>query len=198
MQGSPLHYSVKMVQTLEQLAQVYAFATPILDLPSPNHSLQDYVPHLTKMPQLLVYAERDNRICGCILARIDEDHVLVGPVAVAEDSRRRGIGSAMMRQLEANAKELGQDSLLLGAREEAAPFYVSCGFQPHLFIQLHEPDSLARLQALNEGYEIAWQSEENGKSKLMLRMARVDKDLQHKYEQTFPNCYTQYVFIKNI
>ncbi len=192
------HYSIKTVETLEQLKEVYAFATPILNLPSPNHSLEHYIPHLAKTPQLLVYAERENAICGCVLARIDGDHVLVGPVAVAEDSRRKGIGSAMMRHLEKGAKELGQGTLLLGAREGEEPFYVSCGYQPHLFIQLHEPNALGRLEALDEGHEIAWKSEEQGKSKLMLRTAVVDKVLQNKYRQAIPNCYTQYVFIKQV
>ncbi len=191
-------YTIKTVQSREQLEQVYAFATPILNLPSPNHSLEDYIPHLATTPQLLVFAERDNKICGCALSRIDQDHVLVGPVAVADDCRRQGIGAAMLRALETHTRELGQDTLLLGARKGEEPFYASCGYQPHLFIQLHEPGSVARLQALNQGYPIAWQSEEGAKSKLMLRTGQVDKDLQAKYDRAFPNCYTQYVFIKKV
>ncbi len=104
----------------------------------------------------------------------------------------------MMRELETHAKALGQNTLILGALEEAEFFYLNCGYQPNLFIQLHEPDSVGRLEALNEGYEIAWKAEQNGKSKLMLQMAGIDKGLQKKYNQAFPNCYTQYVFIKHI
>jgi len=198
MATSASDFTVKTVQTLEQLAQVYSFATPILKLPSPGHALQVYIAHFDKTPQLLIFAERDGNICGCVLARIDEDHVLVGPVAVAEGLRRRGIGAAMMRELESQAKALRQDTILLGALEEDELFYVRCGYQPNLFIQLHEPDSVERLEALNEGYAVVWKDERNGKSKLMLQMATIDKRLQKKYDQAFPNCYTQYVFIKHI
>ena len=191
-------FTVKAVQTPEQLEQVYAFAAPILSLPTGRHTLQYYAEQFAKTPQLLVFAEREGRTCGCILASVEEDHILVGPVAVAEDSRRMGIGSAMMKVVETRAREMGQNTLILGAREEAEPFYLSCGFQPNLFIQLPESDSVERLKALNEQYKVIWESQQEGWSRLMLRTPQIDKALQRRYEQEFPACYTQYVFIKHI
>ena len=193
-----MHFSVRTIQTLEQLKQVWSFAVSILDLPTGKHTLQHYTEQLAKTPSLLVLAEQDDRICGCVLASIEDDHVMVGPVAVAEDLRRRGIGSAMIREVETRAKEIGQSTLILGAAEEAEPFYLSCGFQPNLFIQLPEPDSVGRLESLNEVYEIAWKAEQEGWSRLMLRTPEIAKPLQQKYEQEFPTCYTQYVFIKHL
>ena len=146
----------------------------------------------------MVFAERDDRICGCILASIEGDHILVGPVAVAADSRRVGIGSAMMQEVETRAKALEQHTLILGAREEAEPFYLSCGFRPNLFIQLPESDAVARLKTLNEQYEVEWEEEREGWSRLMLRTPQIDKPLQRKYKQVFPGCFTQYVFIKQV
>lgn len=104
----------------------------------------------------------------------------------------------MMQEMETRARDLGQHTLALGAAEEAEPFYLSCGFHANLFIQLPEPDSVERLEALNEGYEIVWKAEQEGQSKLMLQTPEIDKALQGKYNQAFPNCYTQYVFIKHI
>jgi len=191
-------FTVKTVQTLKQLEQVWAFAAPILSLPTGRHTLQYYIEQFAKTPQLLVFAEREGRICGCILANVEGDHILVGLVAVAGDSRRMGIGSAMMKAVEAGAREMGQHTLILAAREEAEPFYLSCGFQPNLFIQLPEPDSVERLKALNEQYEVIWESEQEGWSRLMLHTPQVDKGLQHRYEREFPACHTQCVFIKHI
>ena len=96
-------FSVQTIQTLDQLKQVWSFAISILDLPTGKHTLQYYTEQLPKTPTLLVFAEQDDRICGCVLASIEDDHVLVGPVAVAEDWRRMGIGSAMMREVETRA-----------------------------------------------------------------------------------------------
>ena len=198
MEKSTLNFFVQTIQTLDQLQQVWSFAAPILGLPAGKHTLQYYTEQLAETPTLLVFAKRDNKICGCILSGIEDEHVLVGPVAVAKDSRRRGIGSAMMEEVETRARELGQNTLILGALEEAEPFYLSCGFQPHLFIQLPEPDSVGRLETLKERYEIVWKAEQEGWSKLMLRTPKIDKRLQEKYGQMFPNSYTQYVFIKRI
>ncbi len=104
----------------------------------------------------------------------------------------------MMREVEARAKELGQNTLILGAAEEAEPFYLSCGFQPNLFIQLPEPNSVGRLESLNEEYSVIWKAEQEGWSRLMLQTPDVDKSLQREYEQEFPSCCAGYAFIKHI
>jgi N-acetylglutamate synthase-like GNAT family acetyltransferase len=191
-------FVVRTVATLDELGKVYAFAAPILGLPVGKHTLEYYTQQFAIAPQLLVFAERDGLICGCILASIEDDHVLVGPVAVAADSRRAGMGSAMMREVEHRAKETGRTTLILGGREEAESFYLSCGFQPNLFIQLPEPDSTERLRSLNQQYEVVWESQQGGWSRLMLRTPQVDKDLQQQYQRRFPGCSTQYVFVKHI
>ena len=191
-------FSVTNVTTLDQLHQVWSFACTILKLPAGIHTQEYYAQTFAKTPQLLILAERDGRVCGCVLASVEGDHILVGAVAVAEDSRRMGIGRAMLEALEEAAKGAGRSTLILGARQEAEPFYLSCGFQPNLFIQLPEPDALERLKALNEGYEVLWEGQEEGSSKLMLRTPQISRSLQLKYEQTFPSCNTQYVFIKHL
>lgn len=192
------NFSVQPVKTVEQLDRVWNFAAPILDLPVGKHTLQYYTEQFTKTPTLLVFAEKDDRVCGCVLASIEGDHVLVGPVAVAEDCRRMGIGSAMLREVEVQARAFGLDTLILGALGEAEPFYLSCGFRPNLFVQLPDTDSVGRLEALNEQYEVVWRDAQEGWSRLMLRTPAIDKDLQEKYDRVFPNCHTQYVFIKQV
>ena len=139
-----MSFIIKTVETPERLKEVFSFATAILGPLEEPHSLEHYTKQLTEAGQLLVYAVGDGHICGCILASVDGDHILVGPVAVVEDSRRLGVGSAMMEKIEAEAKKMGQTTLILGAREEAEPFYLRYGFQPNLFIQVPCPDLLGR------------------------------------------------------
>jgi GNAT superfamily N-acetyltransferase len=159
---------IKTVQSLDQLRQVWSFAAPILELPAGKHTLEYYIEQFARTPRLLVFAEGHSRICGCILASIEVDHVLVGPVAVAADSRKMGIGKAMMREVEKQAKDIGQSTLILGSREEAEAFYLSCGFQPNLFVQLPVSGSAKKLRSLNEKYEVIWETQQEGWSKLML------------------------------
>ena len=72
------------------------------------------------------------------------------------------------------------------------------GFLPFLFIQYPEPAQVGQLKALNTKYDVAWEAQEEGWSKLMLRTPQIDKALQAAYESEFPNCSTQTVFIKHI
>lgn len=196
-------YSVQIVQDLDELEQTWAFVAPILNLPvgvfqPGKHTLPYYTKVFESTPSLLIVARQDGSICGCVLASIDQDHVLVGPMAVAEMARRRGIGAAMMWKLEIQARALGQNTLIIGALEESELFYLRCGYKPNLYIQLPEPGCVEQLESLNPGYAIGWKAEEYGKSKLMLRTTQIDKELQKKYNQAFPSCSTQYVFIKQI
>jgi GNAT superfamily N-acetyltransferase len=198
MTESALDYALGSVQTSDQLQRVWCFAASVLRLPAGPHTLEHYRAKLAETPQLLVFAEREDRICGCVLASIEGDHVLVGPVAVAEDSRRMGIGTAMMQELEKQAKGMGQHTLILGALEDAEAFYLSCRFQPNLFIQVPGLNAGDQLQSLNVKYEVMGSWEQDGWSRLTLRTPTIDKGLQREYERRFPDCATQYVFMKHI
>ncbi|MCL5995793.1 MAG: GNAT family N-acetyltransferase [Chloroflexi bacterium] len=193
-----MNFTLKSVESEDELKQVYAFATAVLGLPTAKHTLAYYDEQLDIAPQLMVYALRQSLIVGCGLASIEADHVLVGPVAVAESARRMGLGTALLAEIERQASALGQHTLILGALEEAENFYLHCGYQPHLFVQYPEPAYVSQLKALNQHYAVAWEAQEDGWSKLMLRTPKIDKALQASYERQFPNCATQTVFIKTI
>jgi DNA-binding CsgD family transcriptional regulator/N-acetylglutamate synthase-like GNAT family acetyltransferase len=193
-----MSYTLKQVESLDELKQVYAFATSVLGLPTARHTLEYYVEQFRVSPQLMVAARRQSLIVGCVLASIEGDHALIGPVAVAENVRRQGVEVAMLAEVERQAKALGQHTLILGALEEAEDFYLSCGYQPFLFIQYPEPAYVGQLKALNTKYVVAWEAQDEGWSKLMLRTPQIDRALQASYESTFPNCATQTVFIKEI
>ena len=194
-----MNYTLKSIESVDELKQVYAFAVSVLGLPTAKHTLAYYTEQLRIAPQLMLAAWRHSLVVGCALASIEGDHVLVGPVAVAESARRQGVGAAMLGEVERQAKTLGQTTLILGALEEAEDFYLHCGFQPHLFIQVPEPAYVDQLKALNTKYVVVWEAQnDEGCSKLMLRTPQIDKALQAAYERQFPNCSTQTVFIKQI
>lgn len=191
-------FELKHITDVATLKRVHDFAIDIFGPISVRHSFEVYHDQLTVAPKLMVYAEDAGKVIGCVLARIEDDHVLVGPVAVAEAYRRRGLGKALMGEVERQASNIGQHTLLLGALEDAEPFYVACGFQPHLFVQYPEAGFLPQLRALNRGYDVVWEAQDGGWSRLMMRTPAIDKVLQHTYESQFPSCATQTVFIKAI
>ena len=192
-------YRVKTITDLSELDQVYNLAVSVLgNLDHTGHTLFFYREHAQLTPSLLIYVEQDGKVIGCVLGSIDEDHVLVGPVAVATEKRRMGVGTAMMQQIEKEAKSLGQTTLILGALQEAEGFYVQCGYRPNLLIQFPETGQAEPLKQLNRKYPIIWEAEEGKWTRIMLATLQVDRELQEAYEKKFPSCNTQYVFIKEI
>lgn len=129
-------FDVSTIKTMDDLEQTWNFAAPILDLPPADdpvpagkYTLPFYMKVLEQTPTLLIYARQDGHVCGCVLASIEEDHVLIGPIAVADAARRRGIGSGMMWKLEIEAKALGQNTLVHAGLEESEQFYLRCGYK---------------------------------------------------------------------
>jgi predicted N-acetyltransferase YhbS len=192
-------FQVKTVASLADLDPVYRFAVSVLgNMDDSVHTLAFYQQQASQTPSLLVYARKDGRVIGCILGSIERDHVLVGPTAVAAEERGSGVGAAMMRRIEEEAKKLNQTTMILGSRQEAEGFYLRCGFRPNLFIQVSQSGQLAQLKQLNLRYPVVWEMQDDSTTRLMLGTPRIDRELQEAYERQFPGCGTQYVFIKEI
>jgi len=192
-------FQVKTITDLSELDQVYNIAVSVLgNLDHTGHTLSFYREHAPLSPSLLIYAEQNGKVIGCVLGSIDEDHVLVGPVAVAIEKRGMGVGTAMMQRIEEEAKRLDQTTLIAGALRETEGFYVQCGYRPNLFIQLPEAGQAEQLKQLNQKYPVIWEAEVGKWTRIMLATPQVDRELQETYNKRFPSCNTQYVFIKEI
>ena len=192
-------YQVKTIAALAELDRVYSFAVSVLgEMDETVHTLDYYRRQVDLTPTLLVCTESLGKLIGCVLGSIEQNHILVGPTAVAEEERRLGVGSAMMRRMEEEARKIGQTTLILGARQEAEDFYIHCGYRSNLFIQLPGIGQASQLKQLNRQYSVIWESEDGEWTRLMLATPRVDRELQAIYEKQFPGCSTQYVFIKEI
>ena len=160
---SEANFQINTIASLAELDAVYRFAVSVLGaMDGSVHTLAYYREQFTKTPALLVYARQGGKITGCVLASIDGDHVLIGPTAVAEDARGRGVGAAMLRRVEREAKNLQQTTLILGSLQEAEGFYLRCGFRPNLFIQLPQAGQAARLKQINRSYPVIWESRRRG------------------------------------
>lgn len=68
-------------------------------------------------------------VVGTARLRIVDGSAKAERVAVDRDRRRSGIGRALMRGLEQQAREQGHDRMVLNAQLEAIPFYESLGYR---------------------------------------------------------------------
>ena len=73
-------------------------------------------------------AEEEGRAVGTARLRIMDGHAKLERLAVLSDRQGRGTGSLLARALEAEARRLGHDEVLLGAQVQAIAFYERLGY----------------------------------------------------------------------
>jgi hypothetical protein len=77
-------------------------------------------------------------------------------------------------------------------------FYLACGYQPNLFVQVPRDGAIAELSEFNPGREVAWTYEGEGSTRLMLRLSDLDERLRERYATAFPDGHAGYVFVRRI
>lgn len=78
-----------------------------------------------------VLARRDGRPVGTgrlLIGYASDEHAHIGRVAVLAEERRGGVGRAVMRALEAEARSRAFPGITLGAQLHAIPFYERLGY----------------------------------------------------------------------
>jgi GNAT superfamily N-acetyltransferase len=71
-------------------------------------------------------------VATCRLYPEDAECMMLGRVVVLPEYRRRGIGTLVVREAEAWARELGFTKAVVESRDNKIPFYESMGYTPHL------------------------------------------------------------------
>ncbi len=102
-----------------------------------------------------------------------------------------------MVEIEKRIKHLDYHGITLGAVEGAEEFYAKLGYTGSLLIQSEE-HSIDELKSLNESYEVIGTNVYDGSvNQVWLRLPSINRELQRKYEETFPGCDTQMTFGKS-
>lgn len=71
-------------------------------------------------------------VATCRLYPEDEECMMLGRVVVLPEYRLRGLGTRVVREAEAWARELGFIRVAVESRDNKIPFYESMGYVPHL------------------------------------------------------------------
>ena len=92
------------------------------------------VPHTYINPEresadILVGAYDEGKLLGCcILTRLDEETLQLRQMAVESTLQGKGIGAAIVRFAEEEAKARGYRKLIMHARDVVIDFYKKCGY----------------------------------------------------------------------
>lgn len=189
--------NVKNIDELDSVLQLVYDIFPQLDNDEYRYSRNFWIKKMNERPELLLYAKDGSTICGCVFAWEDNRGVTIGHCGVDNTYRGRGVGSALMVEIEKRIKHLGYHAITLGAVEGAEEFYAKLGYTGSLLIQSEE-HSIDELKSLNESYEVIGTNVYGGSvNQVWLRLPSIDRELQRKYEETFPGCDTQMTFGKS-
>ena len=202
-----IEYTIKHITTERELDEALAFDKKVFGLPSEHrehhNSAYSREKWLARMKSgyndLMLYAESFGEVIGIVFGRIEKGQsITIGPVAVDERLRKHGVARELMLLLEKCALEHGIHHLSLGSAESAEGFYQRLGYVGTLLIQ-SEKHSIEELLALNTEYPVKNTNVYGGTVKqVYLDLSVPDRELQRKYENTLPGCYTQMVFRKTI
>lgn len=100
--------------------------------PARNDPLQDIALKLSEQPEYFLVAVVDGALVGTAMAGFDGHRGWVYYVAVHSSYQRRGIGSAMMREVESTLSHSGCPKVNLQIRAsnaEVQAFYESLGYE---------------------------------------------------------------------
>ncbi|MBN2565009.1 MAG: GNAT family acetyltransferase [Candidatus Eisenbacteria bacterium] len=101
------------------------------DAPKRNDPARNIAMKLNVQRDLFLVAERQGEIVGTAMAGFDGHRGWVYYVAVSPEARRRGVGTALMREVEKRLVTMGCPKLNLqvrGTNVEVVSFYESLGF----------------------------------------------------------------------
>lgn len=189
---------VRAVASPVELAQCVDFlAAQFPGSPMPR-DVGFYAKEFALNPALLLLAEVAGQIEGVLLGFVEDDHVLVGGIAISLSLRGQGIGSLLIDELVRHSRLVGQDTILAGAVEGAEGFYQRTGFEATLFVQAQGPGAMGALEAAAAGHRVLWRDESDTWAKMVIETDGVDRTLQRRLEREVPESHTQYLMQRHL
>ena len=159
----------ELVAVQNRLAEMYGWSAP-----HAKQHLDEYISQFGSNPEWLFVAEEAGTVQGALLAsdRGKDGSLLIGGLGVFPVYQRQGIGTALLAEAERRARQRGKVRLLLGAADDAEPFYLKCGFTPRLHVDITGEESAATLQSLLAerlaAYNVLWSDQGEQLSKAIL------------------------------
>jgi GNAT superfamily N-acetyltransferase len=196
-------YDIKHVTSETDLDRALSFARAIFKdsgrLNIPTFSKEFWLARMPDYADFMLYAQHHDEIVGVVFGYVESNNsITVAPVASDERYHHCGIASSLIKELEKRVLARGHHFIVIGALEAAEGFYLKCGYTPHLFIQSRPPLTLENLRLLNDRYDEAWSYDDGTDIRLCIQTKGIDRELQHKYDEAFPDCSTQTLFTKYI
>jgi GNAT superfamily N-acetyltransferase len=188
-----------------ELAQAVEVVRVQFDPPiaSGDTRLADLYEHFDNGSGLCLIAVRNAGIVGGALGfRSSATEATLRVLAVSSAERGAGLGRALLNRFEAAAAVLGVEHIALGA-DEAADFYVRCGWTPLLMLQWVHDAAAFKSEAAAVRSEVAaglptHQSSFNGVPQLFVELTSADREALATAAELAPGAHAGFAMNKRL
>ena len=98
---------------------------------------QEFDEHDTPETRYIVITDDVLPVATCRLYPVDDNSMMLGRIVVLPEYRHQGLGTQIIREAEAWAKELGYQKAVLESRENKVDFYQKLGYIPDFDRVIH-------------------------------------------------------------
>lgn len=170
---------------------------------SKNHPRNEkyYAKQFLIAPDLLLAAYMNNQLIGVLLGSLETDKVLIGEFYIEKTYQKQGIGSQILRAMEANVIKRNIRHVYLGANPKAEGFYLKNNYTPELFVEFIGNNQKVKMDELirrHSNYHVTWRQDKHNRSKAIFQTNSLNKELQDDLQKTFPTAKTIYLFTKDL
>lgn len=122
---------MKMIRATEIWQQAGAYYVRIQAMAKKHHITlrQEFDEHDGPDTRYIVMTDDDFPVATARLYPLDDTSIMIGRVVVLPEYRHQGIGTAVVKECEAWASELGFTTAVLESRENKTDFYLKMGYE---------------------------------------------------------------------
>ena len=122
--------AIQMVRAVETWQQAGAYYVRIQAMAKKHHITlrQEFDEHDTPQTKYIVALDSDFPVATARMYELGRDSMMIGRIVVLPEYRHQGIGSAVVRECEKWAAELGFEKAVLDSRDNKVDFYRQLGY----------------------------------------------------------------------
>lgn len=122
--------AIQMIRAVETWQQAGAYYVRIQAMAKKHHITlrQEFDEHDTPQTKYIVALDSDFPVATARMYELGRDSMMIGRIVVLPEYRHQGIGSAVVRECENWAAELGFEKAVLDSRDNKVDFYRQLGY----------------------------------------------------------------------
>lgn len=206
-----MNIELKYVESEEKLKEVFSFFSNIFYTESKKYH-EHYYPMgdryyemcemLKKNNRLLVYAEANGKVIGCAIGKnldLLNKKVTLSVLAVNQNYRNLKVATKLVQEFENICRNIGLQSISLGARWRACGFYEKLNYKPSFMVQVYDFVKIKEIRK-NNLYEFKELESYQGETYGFIRyeVSSITEDYIKYFENKIPTAMVQYIFTKEL